>query len=81
MFSDISEIPKKVDLAVIAVRAKAVSDVLQERIRNGVGGATIISGGLAEVDPQGYAGPPGGHRTGGKFSLHRSQLLGDLRAF
>jgi len=50
VFSDISEIPEKVDLAVIAVRAEAVPDVLQECIRNGVGGATIISGGFAEVD-------------------------------
>ncbi|MHC4736947.1 MAG: CoA-binding protein [Planctomycetota bacterium] len=50
VFTDISEIPEKVDLAVIAVRADAVPDVLQQCIRKGVGGATIISGGFAEVD-------------------------------
>ena len=50
VFTDISEIAEEVDLAVIAVRADAVPDVLEECIRNGVGGATIISGGFAEVD-------------------------------
>jgi acyl-CoA synthetase (NDP forming) len=49
VFTDISEIPQKVDLAVIAVRADLVADVLQNCIRNGVGGATIVSGGFAEV--------------------------------
>ena len=49
VFKDIAEIPEKVDLAVIAVRADAVPDVLEECIQNGVGGATIISGGFAEV--------------------------------
>jgi acetyltransferase len=50
VFTDISEIAEKVDLAVIAVRADAVPDVLQQCIRNRVGGATIISGGFAEVN-------------------------------
>jgi acetyltransferase len=50
VFTDISEIPEKVDLAVIAVRADAVPDLIQECIRNGVGGATVISGGFAEVN-------------------------------
>ena len=50
VFTDISEIAEKVDLAVIAVRADAVPDVLQKCIRNRVGGATIISGGFAEVN-------------------------------
>ncbi len=49
VFTDISKIPEKVDLAVIAVRAEAVPDVLNECIQNAVGGATIISGGFAEV--------------------------------
>jgi acyl-CoA synthetase (NDP forming) len=49
VFTDISEIPEKIDLAVIAVRAKAVPDVLKQCIQYGVGGATIISGGFAEV--------------------------------
>ena len=49
VFTDMSEIPEKIDLAVIAVRAGAVPEVLKQCIQNGVGGATIISGGFAEV--------------------------------
>ena len=49
VFASISEIPEKIDLAVIAVRADLVPDVLQDCIRHGAGGATIISGGFAEV--------------------------------
>jgi acetyltransferase len=49
VFTDISKIPEKVDLAVIAVRADAVPQVLNECIQNAVGGAIIISGGFAEV--------------------------------
>ena len=44
VFTDISEMPQKVDPAVVAVRAEVVADVSPECIRNGVGGATIISG-------------------------------------
>ena len=49
VYTDISEIPAKVDLAVIAVRADAVPDVLKRCIQNKVGGAAIISGGFAEA--------------------------------
>ncbi|KPJ78205.1 MAG: CoA-binding protein [Deltaproteobacteria bacterium SG8_13] len=45
---DISEIPVKIDLAVIAVRAEHVPGILESCIRSKVGGATIISGGFAE---------------------------------
>ena len=49
VYTDISEIPVKVDLAVIAVRADAVPGVLQQCIKSKVGGAAIISGGFAEA--------------------------------
>ena len=49
VFGHLSEIPQKVDLAVIAVRAEYVPDILTECIQNGVGGATVISGGFAET--------------------------------
>ena len=43
------DIPEKVDLAVIAVRADRVPDTMAQCIAAGVGGAVIISGGFAEV--------------------------------
>jgi len=49
VYKTISEIPVKVDLAVIAVRAEFVPNVMEECIENGVGGAIIISGGFSEV--------------------------------
>lgn len=49
VYSKVSEIPKKIDLAVIAVRAEHSLAVLEDCIRSGVGGAVIISGGFAEV--------------------------------
>jgi acyl-CoA synthetase (NDP forming) len=48
VYPHVGEIPEKVDLAVIAVRAEQVPDVLSECIEAGVGGATVISGGFAE---------------------------------
>jgi acetyltransferase len=45
----ISEIPEPIDLAVIAVRADFVPDVLSECIRAKARSATIISGGFAEA--------------------------------
>ncbi len=49
VFKSISEIPKKVDLAVIAVKAEMVPDIISECIESGVGGAVIISGGFSET--------------------------------
>ncbi len=43
------DIPEKVDLAVIAVRADLVPDTMAQCISAGMGGAVIISGGFAEV--------------------------------
>jgi acetate---CoA ligase (ADP-forming) len=52
VFSAIDEIPERIDLAVIAVRAELVPAVLEECIRNGVGSAVVISGGFAETGRQ-----------------------------
>lgn len=48
VFTSVSEIPQKVDLAVIAVRAEYVPDIIGECITAGVGSAAVISGGFAE---------------------------------
>jgi acetyltransferase len=49
IYKSISDIPEKIDLAVIAVRAEHVPDVLRECIDSWVGGAAVISGGFAET--------------------------------
>ena len=49
VYKSISEIPEKIDLAVIAVRAEHVPGVLRECIESWVGGAAVISGGFAET--------------------------------
>jgi len=49
LYSSVKEIPEKIDLAVIAVRAEHVPSVLKECIECWVGGAAIISGGFAET--------------------------------
>jgi acetate---CoA ligase (ADP-forming) len=46
--TSVSAIPHQVDLAVIAVRAEYVPDILAACIKAGVGSAAIISGGFAE---------------------------------
>jgi acetyltransferase len=46
---DLSEISEPVDLAVIAARADHVPKIMESCIRHGVGGATVISGGFAEI--------------------------------
>ena len=48
VYRDVSEIPGKIDLAVIAARAEHVPGILERCIESEVGGATIISGGFAE---------------------------------
>jgi acetyltransferase len=52
VYTEVSKIPGKIDLAVVAVRADLVPDVLMQCIEKGVGGATVISGGFAEVGRQ-----------------------------
>lgn len=49
VFTHVSEIPDKVDLAVIAVRAEQVPDIVAGCIKAQVGGAAVISGGFAET--------------------------------
>ncbi len=49
VYKRVADIPGKVDLAVIAVRADLVPDTLAQCISAGVGGAVVISGGFAEV--------------------------------
>jgi acetyltransferase len=48
IFPHLSDIPKKIDLAVIATRAEYVPDVLADCIKAGVRSAAVISGGFTE---------------------------------
>jgi len=48
VFARVTDIPQKVDLAVIAVRADLVPEMMTDCIEAGVGGAVIVSGGFAE---------------------------------
>ena len=48
VFRNVSDIPEKVDLAVIAVKAEYVLQALSDCIKCTAGGAAIISGGFAE---------------------------------
>jgi len=48
VFTRVSEIPDKVDLAVIAARAEHVIEIMTDCARAGVGAAAVISGGFAE---------------------------------
>jgi acetyltransferase len=52
VYPDVTQIPGKVDLAVVAARAEHVPGILEQCIESGVGGAVIISGGFAEVGRQ-----------------------------
>lgn len=49
VYSNIRDIPKEVDLALIATRAESVPEIMLDCIKSGVKGAIIISGGFAEV--------------------------------
>ena len=49
IFSHIYEIPQKVDLAIIAVRAQHCPDILADCIRAEAGGAVVVSGGFSET--------------------------------
>jgi acyl-CoA synthetase (NDP forming) len=48
VFPRISDIPQKIDLAVLGARAEFMPDLLTDCIEAGVGGAVVISGGFAE---------------------------------
>ncbi len=49
VYPHIADIPEEIDLAVIAVRAEQVPDVVEACIKANVGGAVVISGGFAET--------------------------------
>lgn len=49
MYRDVAEIPEKIDLAVLAVRAEYVVDSVKKCIKAGASGAIVISGGFAEI--------------------------------
>ncbi len=49
LYKSIGDIQADIDLAVIAVRAKFVPSVVEQCIKNQVGGAVIISGGFSEA--------------------------------
>lgn len=49
VYPKISDIPAKIDLAIIATKADIVSTVMAECIEAGVGGAVVISGGFSEA--------------------------------
>src|SRR5215213_8953487 len=49
----VSEVPARVDLAVIVAPAPAVPGIIHECVEAGVGGAIIISAGFRETGPEG----------------------------
>ena len=49
LYKGLADIPEKIDLAVIAVKAELVLSVVEECISTGVKGAVIVSGGFAET--------------------------------
>lgn len=49
VYSNVSDVPEKIDLAVIATRAEAVPKIIADCVQAGVGGAVVISGGFAET--------------------------------
>ncbi|MEV7011480.1 acetate--CoA ligase family protein [Streptosporangium sp. NPDC051022] len=54
-FRTVADLPEPVDMAVIAVPAPAVVDVVAECAARGIGGATVITSGFAEAGPEGRA--------------------------
>ncbi|PIU47162.1 hypothetical protein COS93_00515 [bacterium (Candidatus Gribaldobacteria) CG07_land_8_20_14_0_80_33_18] len=52
-FSKIGDISQEIDLAVIAVRAKIVPQIVEQCCRKKVGGIIIISSGFAEIGKEG----------------------------
>jgi acetyl coenzyme A synthetase (ADP forming)-like protein len=52
-FPSLADVPASIDLAVIAVPAAAVEDVVQQCAAKGVAGLVVISAGFAETGPAG----------------------------
>jgi acyl-CoA synthetase (NDP forming)/GNAT superfamily N-acetyltransferase len=53
--AQVDQVPGPVDLAVVAVPAAAVNDVVRDCARAGVRGLVVVSSGFAEVDDEGRA--------------------------
>ena len=54
-YPSVLDIPDPVDLAVVAVRADMVADVVRECARKGVHGLVVVTSGFGEVGPEGKA--------------------------
>ncbi|MGB9959632.1 MAG: acetate--CoA ligase alpha subunit [Candidatus Bathyarchaeales archaeon] len=54
-YPSVEQLPKTVDLAVVATPAKTVPDVVEQCGRAGIKGVIIISAGFKEVGPEGKA--------------------------
>ncbi|HSK26528.1 MAG TPA: GNAT family N-acetyltransferase [Jiangellales bacterium] len=54
-FASVGEIPADIDLAVVAVPADAVADVVLDCARKGVKGLVVVSAGFAETGEEGRA--------------------------
>ncbi|WP_026124494.1 bifunctional acetate--CoA ligase family protein/GNAT family N-acetyltransferase [Nocardiopsis baichengensis] len=52
-YPSVLDIPDPVDLAVVAVRADMVADVVRECARKGVHGLVVVTSGFGEVGPEG----------------------------
>jgi acetyltransferase len=52
-YPSVSEVPERVDLAVIAAPAPTVPGIIRECVESGVEGAIIISAGFRETGPEG----------------------------
>ena len=52
-YASISQVPRKIDLAVIAVPAKGVPETMRECGEAGVSGAVIVSSGFREIGAAG----------------------------
>lgn len=52
-YASIADLPEPVDMAVVAVSADRLSEVMAQCGERGVGGATVITSGFAEAGPEG----------------------------
>ncbi|WP_304451278.1 bifunctional GNAT family N-acetyltransferase/acetate--CoA ligase family protein [Nocardiopsis sp. YSL2] len=54
-YPSVLDIPDEVDLAVVAVRAEAVAEVVDQCAEKGVHGLVVVSSGFGEIGPEGRA--------------------------
>ncbi len=52
-YKSVEEVPDPVDLAVVAVRAELVPSIMESVGKRGIRAAIVVSGGFAEVGPEG----------------------------